>query len=181
MEFKTVLEKILADFNGQNIRYALMGGFALGLWGFGRATADIDFLAHGEDMNKVEAIMKKLGYDCRYKSENVSQYISPLIVLGEVDFIHAFREPSIKMLQRAEEKSVFNDVLKIRVLKPEDLVALKLQAIKNDPSRKPADALDIKTLLNINKQNIDAKLIDDYAKFLDMEDIWSEIKKEVYL
>lgn len=43
MEFKTVLEKLLTNFERLNIRYALLGGFALGLWGYARATADVDF------------------------------------------------------------------------------------------------------------------------------------------
>lgn len=36
MDFKVVLEKLLAAFREVNIRYALMGGFAMGLWGVGR-------------------------------------------------------------------------------------------------------------------------------------------------
>lgn len=41
--------------------------------------------------------MKENGYECKYKTENVSQYISPLKIFGEVDFLHAFREISLKM------------------------------------------------------------------------------------
>lgn len=56
MDFKLVLEKLLSAFNEQNIRYALMGRFALGAWGVPRGTVDIDFLVHREDMEKVDAI-----------------------------------------------------------------------------------------------------------------------------
>lgn len=154
MEFKIVLEKLLTNFERLNIRYALMGGFALGLWGYGRATADVDFLAHRDDMDKVDAVMKGLGYECRYKSDNVSQYLSPLKIFGEVDFIHAFRETSLAMLRNAEEKTIFNGDLKIRVLKPESLIAFKLQAVKNNPSRTSVDLQDIKKLAEINKRNM---------------------------
>jgi len=91
------------------------------LWGYGRATSDIDFLAHRDDMDKVDAVMKSLDYECRYKSDNVSQYLSPLKIFGEVDFIHAYRETSLAMLRNAEEKTIINGDLKIRVLKPESL------------------------------------------------------------
>jgi len=181
MEFKTVLEKLLINFEKLNIRYALMGGFALGLWGYGRATADVDFLAHRDDMGKVDAVMKSLGYECRYKSDNVSQYLSPLKIFGEVDFIHAFRATSLAMLETAEEKMVFNGDLKIRVLKPESLIAFKLQAVKNNPSRTSVDLQDIKKLAEINKRDIDCGLIDRYAELLNMEEVWHEIKKEVFL
>ena len=181
MEFKTVLGKLLTNFEKQSIRYALMGGFALGLWGYGRATSDIDFLAHLDDMDKVDAVMKSLDYECRYKSDNVSQYLSPLKIFGEVDFIHAYRETSLAMLRDAEEKTVFNGDLKIRVLKPESLIAFKLQAVKNNPSRTSVDLQDIKKLVEINRQNMDWSLIDHYAELLKMDEVWNEIKKEVSL
>lgn len=42
MDFKLVLEKILAEFEKSNVHYALMGGFAMGLWGGSRSTIDLD-------------------------------------------------------------------------------------------------------------------------------------------
>lgn len=33
MDFKLILKKLLADFEEQNICYALIGGFAMNLWG----------------------------------------------------------------------------------------------------------------------------------------------------
>jgi hypothetical protein len=121
MDFKIVLEKILVAFEGQGVRYALMGGFAMGLWGGSRSTVDLDFLAHREDMEKIHAIMTGLGYECQHRTENVSQYTSPLSVFGGIDFIHAFREASLEMLQRAKIKEIFGGALKIKTLVPEDI------------------------------------------------------------
>jgi len=104
MDFKSVLSILLKRFDENNIDYGLMGGFALGLWGVGRTTVDIDFLVKRDDMKKTDEIMLDAGYECKYKSENVSQYISSLKVFGEVDFLHAFREAILEMLKRAEEK-----------------------------------------------------------------------------
>ena len=83
------------------------------------------------------------------------------------------------MLRDAEEKTVFNGDLKIRVLKPESLIAFKLQAVKNNPSRTSVDLQDIKKLAEINRQNMDWSLIDHYAELLKMDEVWNEIKKEV--
>jgi len=60
-------------------------------------------------MRDVDTIMTEMGYECRYRTENVSQYISPLKVFGEVDFLHAFREASLKMLGRAEKRGSSGD------------------------------------------------------------------------
>ncbi|MEW6679738.1 MAG: hypothetical protein AB1297_01780 [bacterium] len=44
MDFKMVLGLLLNDFQKENIRYGLIGGLALGLYGIHRSTLDLDFL-----------------------------------------------------------------------------------------------------------------------------------------
>lgn len=146
-----------------------MGGFALGLWGFGRATSDIDFLAHRDDMGEVNEIMVRLGYECLFKSENVSQYLSPLKVFGEIDFIHAFRQPSLEMLERAEMKPIFNGELQIRVLKPDDLIVFKLQAIKKD--LKTMAGCSRNPFMKNGEADVDAyiEFVCDYNEFINHE------------
>lgn len=178
MDFKVVTEKLLAAFKDSGINYALMGGFAMGLFGGSRSTVDIDFLVNRDDMDKVDIIMQKLGYECKHRSENVSQYISPSQVMGEVDFLHAFREASLEMLERVDEKEIFSGALKIKVLKPEDLIGLKVQAIKNDPSRKPVDMADIETLLSLHSKNLDWTMIKEYFKLFNMENDYNRLKEE---
>ncbi len=73
MDYRKVFEKLITAFETEKVRYVLMGGFALGLWGVARATVDIDFLVHRDDVLRVDAIMQKYGYERRYSSENVSQ------------------------------------------------------------------------------------------------------------
>ena len=175
MDFKSVLSLLLRKFRDENINYALIGGFAVGLWGVGKTTVDIDFLVRREDMNGIDSIMHDAGYECKYSSENVSQYVSPLKVFGEVDFLHAFREASIEMLKRAEEKEIFDEPLKITVLKPEDLIGLKLQAIKNDPLRLRNDMADIESLINIHGRKLDLSLVKKYFQIFDMEDMYKQL------
>lgn len=177
MDFKTVLSSLLKQFNDQNIRYGLMGGFALGLWGVARATVDLDFLVDKRDMSKVDAIMKALGYTVKFKSDNVTQYESPLAVFGEIDYLHAFRESGMAMLDRTVDREVFAGALKVRVLTPEDIIGLKMQAIKNNPLRKDADILDIKMLIEIRRNKLDWALIERYATLLDAQDIVAEFRK----
>jgi hypothetical protein len=177
MDFKTVLSSLIKQFNDQDVRYGLMGGFALGLWGVARATVDLDFLIDKRDMGKVDAIMKPLGYSVKFNSDNVTQYESPLAVFGEVDCLHAFRESGMLMLERTVEREVFAGSLKVRVLTPEDIIGLKLQAIKNNPSRKDTDILDIKMLIEVRGHKLDWTLIDRYAALLDAHDVVAEFRK----
>ena len=175
MHFKLVLEKLLTAFKEQEIRYALMGGFAMGLWGGSRSTVDMDFLVHKDDMEKVHKILTDMGYECHHSTENVSQYTSPLKVFGGIDFIHAFREASLEMLQRAKEKDIFNGVLKVKTLIPEDIIGLKLQSVFNNPSRENIDIADIETLVSIHKENLDMELLRKYFQIFKMDDLYKKI------
>lgn len=176
MDFKLVLQKLLSNFEKDNIRYALMGGFALGLWGVGRSTVDIDLVINRDDLVKVDRIMRDLGYECKYKTEDVSQYVSPLKIFGEIDLLHAFRPVSLEMLAVAEEREIFGGSLKIRVLKPEDIIGLKLQAVRNNPERQPQDWADIESLIFVNKNRINWQRLEKYFKMIELDDLYKKIK-----
>ena len=172
MDFRIVFEKVVRGFQDFKIRYALIGGFALGLWGIPRATVDLDFLITKEDMPKVDEILKNLGYECRYRSKNVSQYVSPLEAFGNIDCLHAFRVTSLNMIERAEEREIFGGVIKVKVARPEDLIGLKLQAMRNDSSHREQDLADIKALVALWSSKLDWSLIEEYACILEMEEVY---------
>ncbi len=178
MDFKKVLEGLLEEFDKRQVRYALMGGFALGLWGVPRATVDIDFLVTLDDMGNVHDIISSLGYSRKYHSENVSQYISPHAVFGQVDFIHAFREASLGMLERAEKKEIFGGRRTINVLVPEDIIGLKIQAMANNPSRTAVDLADMQALMDLHGNNLDWATIEEYFGLFDMSPLAVELRKK---
>lgn len=177
MDFKLVLQRLLSGFQEKDIRYALLGGMALGAWGAPRGTVDIDFLVHLDDMPKVDALMQGLAYECRYRTENVSQYVSPLQVFGEVDFLHAFRTPSLNMIQRAEERKIFDGTVSVRVLKIEDLIGFKVQAMANNESRKALDMTDIESLLALHA-SVDWTLIEEYFALFGLNDLCRELRRK---
>jgi len=80
------------------------------------------------------------------------------------------------MLKRAIEIDILEGSLKIKVLKPEDLIGLKFQAIKNNPLREQTDIEDIKALLSILRGNLDWSEIEEYAKTFDMMDVYKKIR-----
>jgi len=114
VDFEKILKLLIADFNKEEIRYALIGGFGMGLLGVARATIDLDFLIAREDIPKIDIVMKKYGYRRVFHSENVSQYNSDIGVFGSIDFLHAFRVHSLNMLDRAQEKNAFGGKLTVK-------------------------------------------------------------------
>ncbi|MFH0924854.1 MAG: nucleotidyl transferase AbiEii/AbiGii toxin family protein [bacterium] len=178
MDFNTVLKIILDSFQEKDVRYAVIGGFALGLLGVPRATVDLDFLVYHEDISKIDTIMKTNGYECLYKSENVSQYVSPLKLFGEIDFLHAFRAISCKMIERSIGKEIFEGKLKIKVLMPEDIIGLKVQAIANDEKRLFREYADIEALMEHYTIKLDWQLLREYFSMFELTDRFNELKQK---
>lgn len=177
MDFKTVLGVLLEGFEKENIRYALMGGFALGSLGVPRATVDLDFLVAFDDMPKVDKLMTSTGYECFHKTQNVSQYKSPLKLFGQVDFLHAFRKISVEMLQRAITKKLFDGCMQIRVLMPEDIIGLKLQVVANDEKRKNQEFADIESLMNHYRAQLNWNLLAEFFALFKQETRFQKFKE----
>lgn len=178
MNFLKVIGEVVGELETAGVRYALIGGFALGLRGVQRATMDLDFILMLEDMGKAEAILDRFGYKRVYHSENVSHYESPDAEWGRIDILHAFRGPSLGMLARAELISVDADV-QLRVVQIEDLIGLKVQAMHNDPRRAIGDWDDIRLLLQsagVRRLTVDWELLEDYLGLFGWQEKIGEFK-----
>lgn len=176
MNFKTVLENVLSAFQAEGVRYALIGGYAVGLWGVARGTVAVDFLVLRDDLDKLDRIMAGLGYELHHRSENVSQYISEKATFGEIDFLHAFRTHARQMIERAVEKTIFQGKLRVSVLLPEDLIGLKIQAIANNESRESLDMYDVEELMRLHASRMDWKLLEEYFTIFAMQDLFARLK-----
>lgn len=162
------LRKTLADahsiLEAEGVAHALIGGFALAVYGNHRATADIDFLADGTKKDLIKNAFLSGGYKLQHESVEVLQFTGP----GFIDILLANRPLSQEMLKRA----LLNNSLGVYVLKAEDLIGLKIQAYKNDGSRELQDKADIQKLLTLS--GLDEDMIKKYA---DLFSEWDVIKK----
>ena len=178
MNFKLVLSQIIQKFESEKLEYGLIGGIAIGILGVNRATADLDFLVHHDDMEKVGKIMNDLGYHPVFHNEIFSLYQSGLKAFGNIDFVHAKNETIRKMLADRKNHKIFDDSLEVAVITVEDIIGLKLQAIKNDKSRSGIDESDIVQLLGIHQGKIDITKIRGYAEKLEMTDTMENLMKK---
>lgn len=177
MDFKKVFKTIFTELNNNKIRYALIGGIALGLLGSDRVTKDIDILVDNKDKEKIKNILNKNFYNLFYESENVLQFVSDLKIFGEFDIIIAKNKYTKNMLKRAKIIQI-NNSIKLYLLQPEDIIGLKLQAIKNAPERYNKDIEDI---IFIKKNyRLDENIILEYCEVLNMDKICKNIFKEYY-
>lgn len=145
------------------IKHALIGGFALAHYGIYRTTQDIDLLADGSNSKLIKDLFLKEGFSLIYESEDVFQFSG----VGFVDILLAKRPMSIAMLDVA----VHSDNLNVYVLRAEDIIGLKIQALTNDTTRENKDLADIQELI-VNSENLDWNLIKKYA---DIFQAWNKI------
>ena len=177
MDFERVLRALLPAFRRKKIRYAVIGGFALGVLGYGRATMDLDFLVHRDDLDGLHAALTALGYKCLLRTENVSHYEHRDPAWGGLDFIHAFRQTSLGMLARAKRYKVFGGRQNLRVADPEDVIGLKVQAMVNDPDRKSQEVADIEMLMRLYGAKLDWERIQDFYDIFGLKGEASRLRK----
>lgn len=184
MVFKFLIE----IFRREEIDFALMGGFALQVAGVTRTTRDIDLLILGEHAKKVKDIMLRHGYELIHESEDVLNFSGKKLELGRVDFLLAHRKYTKEMLKRAEAKEILESKFKIKVLRREDLIGLKVQSSSNDPERMRSndpermrqDMADIEAIIKNNYSKLDINLVREYFRLFnreeDLENILEGIK-----
>jgi predicted nucleotidyltransferase len=166
MEFRKILSLLIENFDKEGIRYGLIGGFSLIVLNIPRTTVDLDFLIHKEDLKKLDKIMKIMGYKLVFRTKNVSQYVGKTTSAGEIDFVHAFRKYSKRMLERAEIRKIEN--LFIKVLRIEDIIGLKVQAIANDLARKNKELADIEAILDKYRIKANWQLLEEYFRLFNL-------------
>lgn len=140
------------------IDHALIGGLALGVYGYERFTNDVDILLEADNAQLAKKVLISVGFELFHETKEVMQFVG----IGHLDVLLASRIVSKTMLADA----VFVDGLGIKCLLAEDIIGLKIQAYCNDSNRRLKDLADIQELLG--KNDLDLVKIKNYA------DIFSE-------
>ena len=124
----------------------LAGGLAVVAWGSTRTTADTGLLV---DDGKRETLLARLrgeGFEVVFDSEGFTNLLHSDTELGRLDLIWVEGETSRKLFAAAVERPG-PDGRSLLVPAPEHLVAMKLRAIKDRPTRVFRDAEDLRLLL----------------------------------
>jgi hypothetical protein len=176
MDFITVLQKVTAWFDEHKVPYAVIGGFALGLYGVVRGTNDLDFMIDRGHVPALKKFLAGLSYQVDVETENVIQFSNPLDAFGSLDFLISFRAPSQAILKRARKHTVLNKAVTLNVVQPEDLIGLKVQAMCNDESRAAFDMRDIEELLAGIAQDCDWALIKSHFVLFDKLNMYEQLR-----
>lgn len=81
------------------------------------------------------------------------------------------------MLKRAKTVGVFENKHAVRVVRPEDIIGLKVQAAANNPSRQTKEYADIETIMEYYRQKLDWRLIEDYCELFKEDERFRRFKE----
>ncbi len=175
VRFDEVLRTFARFFETEGLRYAVAGGLAIHAWGHSRTTRDIDFVVDGSAQDRVIAFAESLGYRTLHVSGGYSNHEHPDHAFGIVDFMYVHGTTADRVFADASNRLVAGDE-EAPVPKPEHLIAMKVQAIKNSPRRVSIDVPDIEYLLTL--PGVDRSEVRDYFDRAGLLRIYDVIEKE---
>lgn len=97
--------------------------------------------------------LESLGYETLYSSEGYSNHVHPLPGLGRVDCIYVGEPTATTLFEGAAAMAIFGET--IRVPRPKHLAAMKVLAMKNDPTRTFQEMADLQHILGLPGVDMD--------------------------
>lgn len=128
----------------------IIGGCAAQLYGYGRFTKDFDCVIATPDGPRMEAALVERGFERLENNHLVSRYQHKEQLLWVVDTIFVSADTFAKMWALRRDIPVGDAVLTVAA--PLTVAAMKLHAVKQDPSRLH-DLVDIIELLRRDRGN----------------------------
>jgi hypothetical protein len=148
VDFGKVLGTLVTFFDREGFRFAAVGAFGLHAYGLSRATLDLDLATESRAQPALIAFLESLGYETLHRSTGFSNHLHPHPDLGRIDFVYVSGETS-NLLFRGGGTVLRLGGQSVPVPRPEHLAAMKIHAMKNDPSRTLQEMADIQFLLRL--------------------------------
>lgn len=176
MNFRRVLETVGKFLTDRGYRYALAGAFAMHGYGLSRATSDLDVVVEARGQKELIDFLESLGYETLYVSAGYSNHLHSLPALGRIDCIYVEEPTSEQLFEGTREVGLVGGI-SFRAVRPEHLCAMKVLAMRNDPSRALQEMADIQRLLELSGVNEDE--VRGYFYRYGLQEAFDEIKRRI--
>jgi hypothetical protein len=166
---------VVRDFLARGgFRSAVIGGVALAAYGHPRMTLDLDLVTEASAQDAVVTFMESRGFRTLHRSTGYSNHRHADAALGRVDFMYV-RGRTSELLFASTRELPGPGGVEIVVPKPEHLIAMKVQAIKEAPERTWQDLADIGFLLRL--QGVDRAEAEGYFERAGLLERWHELSR----
>jgi hypothetical protein len=140
---------LVADFLAdRGARLAVVGGLGLHGRGITRATLDLDVLTEAATREPLTRFLESTGYETLHCSAGFSNHLHADPDFGRLDVLYVDPATADALFAGAEPCLTLGSRSAL-VPRAEHLAAMKVQAMKNDPSRELQDLADIRALLGL--------------------------------
>ncbi len=176
VDFSRVIGELAGFLEREDARFALAGAFALHAHGLSRATSDIDFVTEARIREPLVAFLESLGYETLYTSRGYSNHVHPDAAMGRVGLIYVDGETAERLFGKAGATLRLGGHV-LRAPRAEHLAAMKVHAMKNDPSRTLQEMADIRYLLQL--EGVDEEEIRGYFERAGLPEKFDEIRRSL--
>lgn len=147
VDIAVVIGEVGGFLDQERIPFAVVGALALHTYGHVRSTNDVDLLVGADARDRLIRFLETKGFVTLHRSDGYSNHLHPDPALGRIDVIYVDDVTRGKILAGARTATLGG--ASVIVPKPEHLAAMKIHAIKNDPSRLFQDMADIQFLIKL--------------------------------
>ena len=176
MDFAFVYDRVAAHLEARGYRVAVVGGLGLHAYGVTRATFDIDLVTDAAAQGGLIAFLETEGYETLHCSAFYSNHLHPAADRGRLDLIYVDPETSERLFAGCRPLLELG-ARRALVPRPEHLVAMKVQAIKNDRTRALQDLADVLALLQLPGTDRDEAR--GYFERAGMLEEWDEVWRRI--
>jgi hypothetical protein len=144
MELAARVGEVGGFLDREGIPFAVVGALALHTYGYSRAT---NVLVGCAAQARLIEFLESRGFETLHRSEGYSNHLHADPVLGRLDVIYVDPDTGSKIFAEARSASLAG--VSVKVPKPEHLAAMKVHAMKNDPTRVFQEMADIQFLMRL--------------------------------
>lgn len=176
MDFGRELDEIGAFFAQAGASFAVIGGVALAAYGHPRLTLDLDLVTDTVSQDAVVAFMTARGFETLHRSSGYSNHRHEDRRRGRVDFMYVHGETAARVFAGVRRLPGPGGRL-IAVPRPEHLIAMKVQAMRDAPERRWQDMADIGYLITL--EGVDRAEVRGYFDKAGLKGQWHELERHL--
>jgi hypothetical protein len=148
LDFARVFDRVAGLLDERGHPCAVVGALALHAWGLSRATFDLDVVTASAAQADLVALLQALGYETLHVSPGYSSHQHADADWGGVDVVYVDAETARRLFPVCPKRLKLGG-REALVPRAEHLAAMKVQAMRNDPSRLLPDLADVQYLLRL--------------------------------
>ena len=176
MDFARAFDRVAGFLEARGASLAVVGGLGLHAYGITRATFDLDVVTEATAQAGLIDFLEADGYETLHRSPFYSNHLHRDVSGGRLDFIYV--DPGTgRQLFSACRPLLELGARRALVPKAEHLVAMKVQAMRNDPSRALQDLADVLALLHLPGVDLDEAR--GYFERAGLREEWDEVRRRL--